>query len=324
MSADPNAPLWLSDEHLAALGLTASRIADEIEETLMRGGLHTAPKPAVAPGDGRYIVTTLATADDPALIVAKTVALSPGNPARDLPAVNGAVLLLDGATGRPRALLDGAWITAARTAAMSLVAARRLAGRDARCIAFLGCGAQARSHLAAFAAEFALREVRAFGRGARAIRELTGEARARDLSMTACATAEEALRGADIVVSALPTTYDGPVLARPDMLGPGAFATLIDQGRAWGGIADFDTLVIDDHAQEAAAPARLVPADRVAADLGDLVAGAGPGPDRAGRTAFVFRGSAAADFAAATLAYARATAAVGPTTSPGNDGGRPA
>ncbi|SEQ84140.1 ornithine cyclodeaminase/alanine dehydrogenase [Nitrosomonas sp. Nm51] len=63
-------------------------------------------------------------------------------------------------------MLDGGWVTAARTAGLSAVAAKRLAKIDSSVAAFIGCGVQARSHLKVFADLFPLTEIRAFGRGA--------------------------------------------------------------------------------------------------------------------------------------------------------------
>jgi len=94
----------------------------------------------------------------------KAVTVSPGNAARGLDVHQGAVLLLDGETGRLRAVVDGSAITAVRTAAVSAVATRVLARSDADTLAILGAGGQARSHLEALAAVRSFRLARVWSR----------------------------------------------------------------------------------------------------------------------------------------------------------------
>ena len=76
----------------------------------------------------------------------KLVTLFPEN--RDRPTHQAAIVLFDPANGTPVALMDGTYITAMRTAAAAALAARLLARPDARVLAILGTGVQARSHVA--------------------------------------------------------------------------------------------------------------------------------------------------------------------------------
>ena len=162
-----NALIYLSDDDLGALGIQYSEVADAIEAALIAkadGKLHTSPKTVILPGDGRYAMSTMAMGDD-GFIVTKQVTVCPENPARGLPAINGAIMVMDAQTGLLRAVLGANWITAVRTAALSVVAARRLADPDAETVAFVGAGVQAHSHLAAFSELFPLKRIRVFGRG---------------------------------------------------------------------------------------------------------------------------------------------------------------
>jgi ornithine cyclodeaminase/alanine dehydrogenase-like protein (mu-crystallin family) len=79
----------------------------------------------------------------------KAVCIVPANPARGLDAHQGIVTLFDGETGVPTAILDAAAVTEIRTAAVSAVATSALARPDARILAILGAGTQARAHLRA-------------------------------------------------------------------------------------------------------------------------------------------------------------------------------
>ena len=80
---------------------------------------------------------------------AKMISLYPGNPRRDLPAIQGCILLFDPETGTPAALVEGGSVTAIRTAAASGAATRALAREDASVLALLGYGVQAQTHLEA-------------------------------------------------------------------------------------------------------------------------------------------------------------------------------
>lgn len=310
-----NSFLALPDERLAALGITTGEVIAAIEKALAdkaAGKLWTAPKSALLPGDGRYMMSTLSAADDPPLIAVKAVAVSPRNAARGLPGVNGAILLLDSETGMLVATLGANWVTAVRTAGLSAVAARRLADPAARAIAFVGTGTQARSHLDAFAELFPLAEVRIFGRGQANIDALAAAARAKGLAARVAKAPREALEGADLVVSSVTLSYALEPFLDARWLKPGAFAAITDLGLPWlpASLAAFDSIVIDDLEQEAGSAKPMVDPALVAGDLTGLAGGTVAAAfDPARRAAFLFRGIALGDFAVATLAYARAKAA---------------
>ena len=114
--------------------------------------------------------------------------------------------------------MNAAAITAIRTAAVSAVATRLLARPDAAVLAILGAGVQAKTHLRAIPLVRPIREVRVFSRsGARSIAEASSGMRVRRVP-----TAEEAVRGADVIVTA--TSSREPVLAR-EWIAPGRTST---------------------------------------------------------------------------------------------------
>src|SRR5918992_3570867 len=135
----------------------------------------------------------------------KTVCVFPDNPQRGLDAHQGTVTLFDGETGEVRALMNASAITAIRTAAVSAVATRLLAREDARELAILGSGVQARSHLEALGLVRDFERVRIFSPTAGNAKALADEAGA-----GGAGGAEEAVRGADVVVTA--TSPTPPVL----------------------------------------------------------------------------------------------------------------
>jgi ornithine cyclodeaminase len=143
----------------------------------------------------------------------KEVCVFPGNPARGLDTHLGAVLLHSGETGQLLAVMNASAITAIRTAAVSAVATKLLAREDARVLAVLGAGVQAKSHLEAIPAVRDIKEVRIFSRSPEKAKRLTTDNR----QLTT--TAEEAVRGADIIVTT--TSAREPILKR-EWIRPGA------------------------------------------------------------------------------------------------------
>src|SRR5207302_10364508 len=109
----------------------------------------------------------------------KAVSVFPGNAGRGIDTHQGAVLLFEADTGRLSALMDGAAITAMRTAAVSGVATDVLARADADELAILGAGVQARSHMEAIAATRPLRRVRIWSRNGEHAAALASELRSR-------------------------------------------------------------------------------------------------------------------------------------------------
>jgi len=292
--------------------MSPADVADAIEAALHEkrlGGLHTSPKSAILPGEGRYMMSTLGVGDYVGLTVLKAVTVSPNNPERGLPAITGAIMAMDSLTGELIAVLDATWITAVRTAALSAVAARRMANPEARSVAFIGCGVQAHSHLAAFAEMFPLTEIRAYGRGAKNREKLCDTARSMGLRALATDDARAAIEGADLVVTSVTLDHSITPFLDAAWLKPGSFAAITDLSIPWDkdSLAGLDAVVVDDRQQEAEAEVKLVAPNAVAGDLTDLVTGDLPlKHDTARRTAFAFRGIALGDFAATALVLGRA------------------
>src|SRR2546427_5697219 len=132
----------------------------------------------------------------------KAVSVFPGNARRGIDTHQGAVLLFEADTGRLSALMDGATITAIRTAAVSGVATDLLARKDATELAILGAGVQARTHLEAIASIRPLRKVRIWSRNLEHARALVAEQKGRyGFGIEAVPTAETAVHGADIIAA---------------------------------------------------------------------------------------------------------------------------
>jgi ornithine cyclodeaminase/alanine dehydrogenase-like protein (mu-crystallin family) len=265
----------------------------------------------VLPGDDRYIMATLAVADEPRVVATKSLVLNPRNRDRGISVINSLVTLLDSETGLPLAIVEGNWVTARRTAGLSAIAAKRLARTDSASIAFIGCGVEARSHLDAFCDLFPVREIRAFGRGTENRDALCRVAEARGLTAIASKTGQDAVDGADLIVTSVTLVPNLAPFLDARWLKPGAFLTSTDLALPWiaEGMGAFQRIVIDDLEQEAKMSKPMVSPALVVGDLSGLVSSEIAG--RAGaeeRTAFVFRGLAVGDLALAALAYRRAKA----------------
>jgi alanine dehydrogenase len=147
----------------------------------------------------------------PASLGAKLVTVFNGNHARGLPSHLATIVLLDPDTGSLIALMDGRYITEARTAAVSAVSARHLSRPDASTLAIIGTGVQARSHLEAYAEVRALKDVRVWSPTPKSrdrfVDDMTGHVAAR---LSATDTAEAAVSGADLIV--LATSAPTPVV----------------------------------------------------------------------------------------------------------------
>jgi ornithine cyclodeaminase/alanine dehydrogenase len=303
--------LHLSARDIDALALSPRDALDALEAVLRDPAVFTVPKVPLPIGAGHFFQAMPVASRALGLAAVKWVAVAAANPARGLPAVQAQILLNDLDSGRPVAALAGDQLTALRTAAMTACAARRLARADSASVAFIGCGVQARAHLAALRDVLpGLRRAAIVGRGATSTAAFRDHVAAAGLD-AAIANSREAVSGADVVVSTVIAGTDLRPFLDGAWLPPGAFAALVDRGAPWlpGTLDALDLVATDDRTQSQglAAEGKLAHRGPWAADLADLArADAALRRDPRQRTAFVFAGLALADLAVAALAYARA------------------
>jgi alanine dehydrogenase len=236
------------------------------------------------------------------------------NAGRDLPNIAGVIVLSDVETGCVTAVLDGDLITAARTAAVTLAAARRLARPGSSRVGFVGCGVQAAAHAEALRAFFPLQEALCCSRHLAGAERFAGMLRGHGIAARAVATAAEAVAERDIVITSVPRAGSLRQDLSPALLAPGTFVGAPDLARSWIGaaVAGFDRILTDDVAQSRLLGCKgMIPwQDRFDASLAELITGACDwAPDAAARTLFVHAGIGLGDIAVAQLAVARAGAA---------------
>ncbi|HSS69343.1 MAG TPA: ornithine cyclodeaminase family protein, partial [Casimicrobiaceae bacterium] len=235
-----------------------------------------------------------------------------------LPTHLATIVLLDPMTGELLSIMDGRFITEARTAAVSAVSVRHLAHRDASRLAIIGSGVQARSHLEAVALVRDLHEVRVWSRSLDNRTAFAREMRSHvDAPVTVAASARDAVDGADLIV--LATSSREPVV-RSEWIADGAHVCavgacrpdqremdteLVGRGRIFvdsrtGALAEAGDIVIP-------MKAGVFDETRLAGELGEVVLGTVAGRTSASEvTVFKSLGMAVEDVAAAHLAYIKA------------------
>lgn len=228
---------------------------------------------------------------------AKLVAFYPDN--RGGPTHHAVIQLFEPSTGKPLVTMDGRLITEERTAAVSAVATKFLARPEASVLALIGSGVQARSHLKALPLVRTFREVRVWS--PRHAADF-----AREFGVRAAASAEEAVRGADVIVTA--TSSKIPVL-RGEWLSPGAHVNAVGACRPdWRELDDAvlrrARLYVDSRAAALEESGDVRAAKDIVAELGEVAARTKPGRGTADEiTVFKSLGLAVEDVVAADLVY---------------------
>ena len=141
-------------------------------------------------------------ASDAKLAITKLITWVADNPSRGLPAIQGEVMVFDVRDGRLLCSLDGPTVTAHRTAAVSLLAAQKLAPNPAGKLLLVGAGVQARAHLHAFVNGLGVREVVVSSRTRASAQALVDEAHSMGLQARVADNPNHALADCSLVVSA--------------------------------------------------------------------------------------------------------------------------
>lgn len=248
----------------------------------------------------------------------KTVCVFPGNPARGKDAHQGAVLLFSAETGELLALMNASAITAIRTAAVSGVATDLLAREDARDLAIIGAGVQARTHLKAIAEVRPIERCRVVSRNMDHARQLAHEMSASvPFAIQPVHTVEEAVDAADVIATV--TNAKEPVVLR-EWISKGVHLNVVGSSTPHAREVDTATmaasaLFVDrrestiNEAGDYLFPMRegVIGPEHIRAELGEVLTGEKPGrtsPDEI--TLFKSLGLAVEDLAAANYLYRKA------------------
>jgi len=314
-------PVLISEKDVRAL-LTMDDLIDAMETALVAFSSGTVAQPlrTVLDAGGRGFLGAMpAYMPAPAALGAKLVTVFDTNASVGLPTHLATIVLLDPATGQLAAIIDGRYITEARTAAVSAVSVKLLGREAASTLAIIGSGVQARSHLEAIGCVRQIRDVRVWSPRERSRQAFVAEMQPRTSAVIAAApSAQAAVEGADLIVLATASrtpvvqsewVADGTHLCavgacRPDQREMDS--ALISRARVFvdsraGAISEAGDIIIP--IQEGSFDAA-----RIMGELGEVAARRKPGRTTLDDvTVFKSLGMAVEDVAAAHLAHAKAS-----------------
>jgi ornithine cyclodeaminase len=298
----------------ACIDVMASTLA-----TLARGDAVLPLRTIVVYPDGTGAFAVMpAYLGTPRTVGAKVVTIMPGNHGTAFDSHQGAVLLFDADNGSVAAILDGTPVTAIRTAAVSGVATRELARKDASTLAIVGSGVQAYTHLQAMCAVRPIKTLRVYSRNRANCQTLVDAARDKfNLDASVAASGADAVRGADIVCA---TTSSSEPVIFGEWLSPGTHINAVGSSQPTARELDSPAVVrsrlyVDrresalKEAGDVLTPLKAgdITAAHIVGEIGDVLIGKAPGRGNDNEiTLFKSLGLAVEDLAAASYVYAEA------------------
>jgi len=293
-------PLFLNEEQVRE-HLRMTELIPAMEKALIDFSASSVTQPvrsiiSIDPPGGFLGVMPALTPDGLGL---KAVTFYPSNVERGIQTHMATIFLVDPQTGTPLAIMDGRYITEMRTAAVSAAATKLLASPDAKVLAILGSGVQARSHVEALRLVRQFEEIRVWSPTVEHARRFAQEIGAVTMP------AEEAVRNADVIVTV--TSSKAPVL-KGDWLKAGCHVNAVGACRPdWRELDDEaikqNVLFVDS--REGALKESgdvILSVAKIYAELGEALAGKVPLHANE-TTIFKSLGMAVEDIAAATLVY---------------------
>jgi ornithine cyclodeaminase/alanine dehydrogenase len=245
--------LLLSQQEIMSLNIGRRQVLEQIRAAMREhaaGTYEMHPKIGVHPtgtDPDNFIHAMPAYLKAKGVCGLKWVAGFPKNPMRNLPNVTGLQICNDVDTGLPLAVMDCAYLTGLRTAAVSTVAAVACANPDATVLAICGCGFQGSLHLEFLVEALpSIREVRLFDVRENSAKALAAKARTFfDGPVTVSATPEACLNGAQVICTC--TNGDEQII-EPEWFQPGTFGVGIEGGCAYTekALHQADKFLVDD------------------------------------------------------------------------------
>ncbi len=288
------------DEEQVRRHLRMAKLIPAMEKALIdfSAGKVTQPVRQVIPVDPPGGFYGMMPALTPEGLGQKIVTFYPPNADKGIATHMALIVLNDPETGAPVAVMDGRLITEMRTAAVSAATTKLLASPDAKVLAILGSGVQARSHAEALRFVRQFEEIRLWSPTKAHAERFAEEISAKAMS------AEDAVRDADVVVTA--TNSKTPVL-KGEWLKPGCHVNAVGACRPDWRELDDDAMrnVVFVDSREAAMKESgdvILSGAEIYAELGEALAGKIP-PRANETTIFKSLGMAVEDIAAALLVY---------------------
>lgn len=280
---------YLSNEDVRALMPPMAEVVELVEETLRQHGDGKTQMPAkidLAPGGDAFVHAMPAYVEPRAALGIKWVAGYPQNTAKNLPYVHGTILLNDAETGRPRAVMDAAHITAVRTGACTGVTAKHLADPNSEVMTIIGCGVQGRTNIEALLAVFPDTErMLAYDIDTERQAQFADEVMTTfDLASIIPPEPREATEGAHVIVTSTPICKKPEPFIEPDWLQTGTLCVPLDFDSAFtpASFERAEMFVTDDLDQFGyyRGSGYFGACPEPSADLGQILTGKAPGrPD---------------------------------------------
>jgi ornithine cyclodeaminase len=287
---------------------------------LARGEAHQPLRMIVTPPQAKGDIALMPSyfSGEKAAYGLKAVCFFPDNPVQGLDSHQGAVLLSSAETGELMAMMNASAITAIRTAAVSGVATKLLAREDSTQLAIIGSGVQARAHLEAMACVRPIRRARVASKRIDQARQFALESGNRySFPIDPVETVEEAIRGADVVVTA--TTAEQPIVRR-EWISGGTHLNVVGSSipttrEVDGATMAASSLFVDRRESTVneggdylfALREGLIASDHIRAEIGEVLTGKHPGRIATDEiTLFKSLGLAIEDLASARFLYEKA------------------
>jgi len=228
--------LYLSEADVAGADISLAHLRDTVAAVFAaqaRGTAQAAPKSVLTMGPGHVFQAKPAVMRAQGFAGMKWLGLVPAAQSSG-PTISSLIVLSDIRTGAAVAVMGGNWITATRTAAMTAIAAQKLARADSVSIGFIGCGVQARSHFDALRLVLpGLKEVVACSRSAASAERFAAMVRAAGLAARTTLEPREAVEGLDVVITTVPEGAEVLEFLDTAWVTPGAFVGAVDLARSW-------------------------------------------------------------------------------------------
>lgn len=284
----PGKLLYLSREEVKALGMGPAEYLAAVEEGLLlrqQGRIQMPPKTEVLPRPEGFLHAMPCAISGGAYGGLKWISGYDHNPSRGLPALMGLMVLNDGETGAPLAVMDCMEVTKRRTAAVSGVALRRLARLGSKTACVLGCGEQGEANLEMlFHTLPEVEQVRLYNPSLPKAQALQALARAQWGRQTEIVpTPRQAVEGCDVVLVAAPGRRDDSIREiRGEWIKPGATVVTVNNDASFvrGAVRQLaDKIYVDDREMYrwCRAGGLYDGIDTPPRELGELLDGSDPG-----------------------------------------------
>jgi len=276
--------LYLSLSDVIQVGLTFKDAIAAVEDSLREHGekqVENPPKVPVHPLPDAFINAMPAFLPRKNACGVKWVSGFPTNVPIGLPTIAALIILNDAQNGMPLAVMDGTYITALRTVAVSAVATKHLCNQDASVLAIVGCGVQGKYHATALSHMVpSLSTVKiydVYGPSIDSFEAEIGE-QVPSLKIESCSSPEEAITAADLVVTATGKLLE-PIYKNAWVKEGALVLPVHTQGWDSSTASEMDKLVTDDWEQFRTVGDILYQPlpDKPHAETGEIVAGLRPG-----------------------------------------------